>query len=69
MGAAADMILDGILCAECQVFIDDQAEGFDGPDGIPRYCRKCGGLPETNGQRSALPTMRKRRRRKGGQER
>ncbi len=41
MGEVADMMTDGTLCASCGVFIDDEAEGTEGPNGIPRYCRRC----------------------------
>jgi hypothetical protein len=45
----ADDITEGLLCAECGVYIDDKADGFAGACGYPRYCRACGGDPETNG--------------------
>lgn len=64
MGDMADMMLDGTLCAECGVFIDDEEEGYDGADGIPRYCYDCGGKPEMNGQRPAPNIRHKRKKRK-----
>lgn len=37
MGEMAEMMLEGILCEACGVYIDD-----DGDEGFPRYCsRRC----------------------------
>lgn len=35
MGEIADMMLDGMLCQECGVFIDDDQSGY------PRSCKSC----------------------------
>lgn len=35
MGEAADMILDGLLCAGCGEFLDGEETGY------PRYCAGC----------------------------
>lgn len=35
MGEIADMILEGILCQLCGVYIDDENQEF------PRYCEDC----------------------------
>lgn len=35
MGDIADMMLEGILCEQCGVYIDDR------PPGHPRLCRAC----------------------------
>lgn len=66
MGDTAELMMDGTLCSECSVFIDDEAEGYVGACGYPRYCRRCGGMPEMNGQKphqDGRTGRRKRRRR------
>jgi len=35
MGDVADMMLDGILCESCGVFLNDE------PQGYPCYCSDC----------------------------
>lgn len=35
MGDIADMMIDGILCEQCGVYIDDD------PPGHPRLCPSC----------------------------
>jgi hypothetical protein len=37
MGEIADMMLDGTLCEECGVYLDDD----EGACGYPRYCEDC----------------------------
>lgn len=35
MGDIADMMLDGVLCEGCGVYLDGDAPGY------PRYCEHC----------------------------
>jgi hypothetical protein len=50
MGEIADAMLEGVLCQECGVFIDDSKHpGYVGASGYPRYCYGCGGDPTRNG--------------------
>lgn len=35
MGEITDMVLDGLLCEQCGVFIDGNASGY------PRTCNDC----------------------------
>lgn len=51
MGDMAELVLEGVLCQECGVLIDD--DDWPGAEGMacghPRYCYDCGGDPECNG--------------------
>ena len=41
MGEVTEMILEGILCELCGVYIDDD------PPGVPRKCKNCAeGIPD-----------------------
>jgi hypothetical protein len=51
-GEVAALIIEGSLCAQCHVYLDDKEEGYAGPLGYPRFCRRCGGKPELNGRRA-----------------
>ena len=58
MGDVADMMLDGLLCEGCGVFLDGEEPGF------PRYCsRQCA---EDRGAVWIGPKPPKRKRRKTG---
>lgn len=43
MGELSDMVLEGILCELCGVYIDDNSQG------IPRKCKNC--RRQTQGER------------------
>jgi hypothetical protein len=63
MGEIADMMLEGVLCQECGVYIDDEECGWAGACGYPRYCPGCGGDPECNGAAKTGQYKEKKRRR------
>jgi hypothetical protein len=62
MGPIAELMADGTLCAQCGVLIDDEREGYAGACGHPRYCRRCGGKPESNGLRGEQGIQRRGKR-------
>ena len=48
MGEVTEMILEGILCELCGVYIDDN------PPGVPRKCKNC--RRQTQGERRKKKT-------------
>ena len=51
MGNIAELMLEGVVCQLCSVFIGGGGppDSLDRPCGYPRYCIDCGGDPECNG--------------------
>lgn len=64
MGEVAEMMLDGTLCQQCGVFIDDAAEGTTWNPGVPRSCRHC-----RRGERRPKPKGHRCRKAKRSQKR
>lgn len=54
MGEIADMMLDGTLCQECGVYIDQPGAG------VPRSCSDC--------KRDSTPKKKRKRGRRGGKK-